>query len=160
MDHTTQDILAITEVIQQIARAYDLKRHRELLPQVMEPDARQKYYILGQFVDMSMPEGMETLLTYHDVCYACQHLVAPPAVELNGDLAKTTSPVHAVHVQIRDDGSRNNWILGAYYHDTIVRRGSTWRLQERTCMVTYESGEFLTSGVRRYPTLPDYTQNP
>ena len=36
-----QDELAITRTIQLVARAYDHKRHRELLPQVFEENARQ-----------------------------------------------------------------------------------------------------------------------
>ena len=48
------DLLAITRTIQQIARAYDLKRHDEILPQVFEPGAKQHYYLMGHFVDFGM----------------------------------------------------------------------------------------------------------
>jgi hypothetical protein len=93
---------------------------------------------------------------YHSRCYATQHLVAPPTIEFEGDdVARTESPVHAVHVQVRHDGTRANWLLGAYYHDVLVRDGRDWRIRERIARVTYENGTFLED-VRLFPTLADY----
>lgn len=155
-DARAQDQLAITHSIQQVARAYDQKRHRELLPQVFVENARQHYYLLGRFIDFSLPGGIDLLVYYHARCYATQHLVAPPVIEFEGsDVARSESPVHAVHVQIRLDGSRANWILGGYYHDVLQREGSVWRIREREARVTYESGSFLEE-VRLFPTLADY----
>ena len=34
-----------------VARAYDQKRHRELLPRLFVEKAKQHYYLMGQFVD-------------------------------------------------------------------------------------------------------------
>ena len=154
-DPRLEDHLAITRLIQQIARAYDHKRHHELLPQIFEENAKQHYYIVTRFVDFSMPGGIDLVKAYHDRCYATQHVVSPPVIEFEGDTARSTSAVHAVHVQIRHDGSRNNWVLGGYYHDVLVRHSSGWRIKERVAMATYETGEFLQD-VRCFPTLPDY----
>lgn len=158
-DPRLQDQLAITHTIQQIARAYDLKRHEEILPQVFEPDARQHYYLMGQFVDFSMPGGIAAVKRYHDRCYATQHVVSPPVIEFDGDLARTTSAVHAIHVQIRHDGTSQSWILGGYYHDVLARHGDGWRIRERVAKATHESGEFLDD-VRLFPTLPSYEERP
>jgi hypothetical protein len=154
-DARLSDHLAITRTIQQIARAYDLKRHDELLPQAFEPDAKQHYYFLGKFVDFSMPGGIALVKHYHDRCWATQHVVSPPVIDFAGDLARTTSAVHAIHVQVRHDGTRQSWILGGYYHDVLARHGDTWRIRERVAKATHESGEFLDD-VRLFPTLPSY----
>lgn len=151
------DELAITRAIQLIARAYDHKRHRELLPKVFEPNARQHYYLMGQFVEFSMPGGIEVAMSYHAKCYATQHLVSPPDIEFaaDGQSARTTSAVHAVHVQILQDGTRANWILGGYYHDWLVRHPEGWRIHERTAIATYEEGRFHEDA-KVFPVLADY----
>lgn len=157
-DARVADQLAITRAIQLVARAYDHKRHDPLILEVFEHDAKQHYYLMGQFLDFSMPAGVAIVKGYHDRCYATQHLVSPPVIEFDGDLARTTSAVHAVHIQIRDDGTRSTWILGGYYHDVLARYGQTWRIRERIARATHEIGTFLAEGVRLYPTLPDYAE--
>ncbi|TDU32702.1 SnoaL-like protein [Panacagrimonas perspica] len=153
-----EDELAITRTIQLVARAYDHKRHRELLPRAFEENARQHYYLLGQFVEFSMPAGVDVAMSYHERCYATQHLVSPPVIEsFDGDVARTTSTVHAVHVQILKDGTRANWILGGYYHDTLVRHPEGWRIRERTAVGTYEEGRFHEDA-QAFAQLPDYTR--
>lgn len=154
-----EDELAITRTIQLVARAYDHKRHRELLPKVFEQNARQHYYLLGQFVEFSMPGGIDVAMSYHERCYATQHLVSPPVIEFesDGDVAHATSTVHAVHVQILQDGTRANWILGGYYHDLLVRHPDGWRIRERTAIGTYEEGQFFEDA-QVFPTLADYTK--
>ncbi len=156
-DTRLSDQLEITRVIQQIARAYDLKRHDEILPQVFEAGAKQHYYLMGHFVDFSMPGGIALLKHYHDRCYATQHVVSPPVIDFDGELARTTSAVHAIHVQVRHDGTQQSWILGGYYHDILARQGGVWRIRERVAKGTHESGEFLED-VRLFPTLPSYEE--
>ena len=151
-----EDELAITRTIQLVARAYDHKRHRELLPKLFEENARQHYYLLGQFVEFSLPGGVEVAINFHERCYATQHLVSPPVIEWDGpDTARTTSTVHAVHVQVLQDGTRANWILGGYYHDTLKRHPEGWRIHERTAFGTYEEGTFHENA-RVFPEFADY----
>ena len=154
-----EDELAIARTIQLVARAYDHKRHRELLPKVFEEKARQHYYLLGQFVEFSMPDGVEVARAYHERCYATQHVVSQPVIEFDadGNTARTTSTVHAVHVQVLKDGTRANWILGGYYHDTLARHPEGWRIRERTAFGTYEEGRFHEDA-QVFPELVDYTR--
>ena len=63
---------------------------------------------------------------------------------------------HAVHVQVRDDGSRSNWLIAATYHDELVRTPKGWRIRARTVPCGYVVGDFLEAGVRKYPTLPSF----
>ena len=103
-----------------------------------------------------MPGGIEVAMSYHDRCYATQHLVSPPVIEFDSEVqARTTSTVHAVHVQILKDGTRSNWILGGYYHDLLVRHPSGWRIRERTAYGTYEEGRFHEDA-QVFPVLVDY----
>ena len=156
-DTRIEDTLAITRTIQLVARAYDHKRHRELLPTLYVEKARQHYWLLGHFIDFSFPEGIDRLVHYHERCWATQHLVASPTIEFEGsDLARVESPVHAVHVQVHHDGRRTNWLLGGYYLDVMLRQSDgSWVIREREAHVTYESGEFVED-VRLFPTLADY----
>jgi len=153
---TTEDRLAIVHVIQQVARAFDEKMHDELLPRSFDEKATILYRLRGKLIDFSMPGGTERFKHFHDRCYWTQHLVSPHIVEVDGDKARASTPVHAVHVQIREDGSRNHWLIAAVYHDELVRRPEGWRIRARTVPCPYVEGDFLDNGVRLFPTLPAY----
>ena len=151
-----EDVQAITHVIQQVARAFDEKMHDELLPKSFAKDARILYRLRGNLIDFSMPGGTALFKHFHDRCFWTQHLVSPHITELAGDKARASTPVHAVHVQIRNDGSRSNWLIAAVYHDELVRGAEGWRIQTRTVPCPYVEGDFLESGVKLFPTLPSY----
>lgn len=151
-----QDHIAIVHVIQQVARGFDEKRHDELLPQAFTADARILYYLRGQLIDFSLPAGLPMFKHYHERCWWTQHLVSPHVLAIDGDSARATTPVHAVHVQIREDGSRSNWLIGATYNDELVRTPAGWRIRSRSVPCGYVEGDFLESGVRLFPTLPAY----
>ena len=84
-----------------------------------------------------------------------KHHVSPHVVSIDGDTAKASTPVHAVHLQIRNDNSHNHWVIAAVYHDELVRTGEGWRIKQRRAMCPYVEGDFLIEGVRLFPTLPD-----
>ena len=153
---STEDRLAIIHVIQQVARAFDEKMHDALLPKCFDEQARILYRLRGRLLDFSMPVGISRFKHFHDRCYWTQHLVSPHIVEIDGDQARASTPVHAVHVQIRDDGTRSNWLIAAVYHDQLARGPSGWRIRERTVPCPYVEGDFLENGVRLFPTLPSY----
>ena len=151
-----EDHIAITHVIQQVARAFDEKLHDTLLPKSFAENARILYRLRGNLIDFSMPAGLARFKYYHDRCYWTQHLVSPHIVEIDGDTARASTPVHAVHVQIREDGSRSHWLIGAIYHDELVRMPEGWRIRNRTVPCPYVEGDFLEGGVRMFPTLPSF----
>ena len=150
-----EDELAIVRVIQQVARAFDEKLHDELLPRVFDERAAILYRLRGRRIDFSMPDGLAKFKYFHDRCYWTQHLVSPHVVSIDGDSARASTPVHAVHLQIRDDGSHNHWVIAAVYHDELVRRPEGWRIARRKALCPYVEGDFLVDGVRLYPKLPD-----
>lgn len=149
------DQLAIMHTIQEVARAFDEKLHDALLPKVFTDKASILYRLRGKRIDMSMPDGLEVFKFFHVGCYWTQHLVSPHVLSIDGDRAKARTPVHALHLQIRDDGSHNHWVIGAVYHDELVRQGGMWRIDKRLALCPYVEGDYLTEGVRKYPTLPD-----
>lgn len=150
---SAQDHADIARTILLVANAFDQKRHDELLPRLFDDNAQILYYLDGRVIDFSMPGGTALFKHYHDHCYWTQHLVSPTVIEVAGDVVRTASPVHAVHVQLREDGSRNDWLIGASYNDELVRRPDGWRIRKRIVPCPYVVGTFLDSGVQTFPTL-------
>ena len=153
---TAEDKLAITHTIQEVARAFDEKLHHEILPQVFTDDAIVLYRLRGQRLDFSMPDGPGRVKSFHDLCYWTQHLVSPHVISINGDQATGRTAVHALHLQIRNDGTHNQWVIGATYHDELVRQQSGWRIAKRVALCPYVEGDFLSEGVKSFPELPDF----
>ena len=151
----TQDQLAIARTIHEVARAFDEKLHHELLPKGFSDDASVLYRLRGRRIDFSMPDGPSKVKYFHDLCYWTQHLVSPHVISIDGDRASARTNVHALHLQIRDDGSHNQWVIGAVYHDELVRQNERWRIAKRLALCPYVEGDFLTDGVRSFPNLPD-----
>jgi hypothetical protein len=101
-----------------------------------------------------MPGGIALFKQFHERCYWTQHLVSAPVIDLAGDSARAVSQVHAIHVQIRADGSRNVWKVGASYHDTLVRTPGGWRIAVRRVPCPYDDGAFENDGVQIFPEAP------
>jgi hypothetical protein len=154
--HALTDRLAIADVIRQVARAFDEKMHDTLLPQSFTADATIHYRLRGELVDVSMPGGIAAFKFCHDRCYWTQHLVSPYILEVVGDTARASTPVHAIHIQIRDDGTRSRWVIGATYHDELIRTPAGWRIATRIVPCPHVEGDFLENGVRMFPVLPAY----
>ena len=150
-----EDEAAIAHTIRQVARAFDEKLHDELLPKAFDDNASILYRLRGARIDFSLPAGLPKFKYFHDRCYWTQHHVSPHVVSIDGDTARASTPVHAVHLQIREDGSHNHWVIAAVYHDELVRTGDMWRIRKRKALCPYVEGDFLVEGVRLYPTLPD-----
>src|SRR5205823_4576544 len=72
----------------------------------------------------------------------------------HGRSARASSRLTATHVQIRDDGSRNVWIVSGVYEDEFVREARGWRIRKRVTIAPYEEGEFLADGVREFASPP------
>lgn len=152
---TLNDHIAIAHAIQEVARAFDEKLHSDLLPKIFAEDASILYRLRGQRIDFSMPNGPGKFKYFHDLCYWTQHLVSPHVLSIDGDSARARTPVHALHLQIRNDGSHNQWVIGAVYHDDLVRSSGQWQIKKRVALCPYVEGDLLTEGVKSFSTLPD-----
>lgn len=154
-DWPLQDVLGISHSIREVARAFDEKRHDEILPKVFADQASILYRLRGNRIDFSMPDGLPQFKYFHDRCYWTQHHVSPQVISIDGDRATASTPVHAVHLQVREDGSHNHWVIAAVYHDELIKQGDLWRIATRKALCPYVEGDFLEQGVRLYPALPD-----
>jgi hypothetical protein len=69
---------------------------------------------------------------------ATQHVLAPPRIELDGDVAHVETYCTAHHVYPESDpGGERDSIMGLRYLDRFERRGGVWRLAKRTCVWDY-----------------------
>jgi SnoaL-like domain len=153
---TTQEIadhVQITQVIQRYGKAIDEKRF-DLLATLFTPDAQLVYLVGKQLIECRMEEAQGVFKSFLTKCYWTSHLISDPVIEFRHDGAHTSSRVSATHIQIRDDGSRNVWIVSGSYEDEFTRDASGWRIRKRVTIAPHEQGSFLAGGVREFRSPP------
>ena len=67
-----------------------------------------------------------------------QHLVGNHQVVVTGDTATHRCQLHAQHVKTGTEGG-DNFIIGGYYDDILVRTTNGWRIQHRIMQPTCRS---------------------
>ena len=147
------DHLEIIQVIQRYAKALD-EKHFALLGTVFTKDAQLVYLIGQQLLEFPMQDAEKTFKAFLLKCYWTSHLISDPVIELQGDSAHASSRVTATHMQIREDGSRNIWIVSGAYNDELIREAEGWRIRKRVTNAPYEQGNFLADGVREFDVAP------
>jgi hypothetical protein len=135
------DHLEIIQVIQRCAKALDEKRF-DLLQTVFTDDA--------QLVSLIGEQRIESSWAFLTKCSWTSHLVSDPVIELQRDSAHASSRVTVTHIQLREDGSRNIWIVSGSYEDELVREAEGWRIRKRVTNFPCEQGAFLAEGVREF----------
>ena len=130
------DHLEINQVIQRYGKALDEKRF-DLLKTVFTQDAQLIYLLGEQLFKFPMEEAVKLFKSFLTKCYWTCHLISNPVIELGGDSAYCTSRVTATHNQIREDGSRNVWIVSGAYEDEFVRESDGWRIRNRVANAPY-----------------------
>jgi|SRR5215510_2305689 len=69
---------------------------------------------------------------------ATQHVLSPPRIELDGDVAHAETYCTAHHVYpASDPGGERDSIMGLRYLDRFERRGGVWRIASRRCVWDY-----------------------
>jgi hypothetical protein len=147
------DHLEIIQVIQRYGKALDEKRF-DLLRTVFTEDAQLVYLLGKQLIEFPMQEADKLFKAFLTKCYWSSHLISNPVIELQRDRAHASSRVTATHIQIREDGSRNIWIVSGAYEDELVREAEGWRIRKRVTNAPYEQGAFLAEGVREFQVAP------
>jgi ketosteroid isomerase-like protein len=85
---------------------------------------------------------------------ATQHLLSPPRIELDGDVAHAETYCTAHHVYAPDDpGGERDSIIGLRYVDRFERRGGQWRIARRRCVFDYS---YIVAVVERWPFGPGF----
>ena len=147
------DHVQIIQVVQRYAKAVDEKRF-DVLATLFTEDAELVYLIGEQLIERSVKEAESTFKAFLTRCFWTSHLVSDPAVDLQGDRAHASSRLTATHIQVRDDGSRNVWIVSGAYEDDFVRDARGWRIRKRVTIAPHEQGVFLSEGVREFHSPP------
>ncbi len=147
------DTLEITEVIQRYGKALDEKKF-DLLDKVFTKDAKLAYLLGEDLYKFTMENGVEFYKSFLFKCYWTCHLISSPLIDFRGDSACSSSRVTATHIQIRENGSRNIWIVSGAYQDELVRESGGWRISKRVANAPYVEGSFLTDGVREFQEAP------
>jgi 3-phenylpropionate/cinnamic acid dioxygenase small subunit len=143
------DQMEIIQVIQRYAGALD-KKDFVLLRNVFTADA-QLIYVMGEVrVECSMLQADDFFKPRLVKCCWTSHLVSNPLIQLQGDRAHASSRFTATHMQIRDDGSPNTWIVSGHYEDELMREPEGWRIRKRVTNAPYEEGILLTEGGREF----------
>jgi hypothetical protein len=85
---------------------------------------------------------------------ATQHVVGPPRIELEGDVAHCETYCTAHHVTPADDpaGERDS-VMGLRYLDRFERRGGLWRIARRTCVWDYT---YIVVVGEKWPLGPEF----
>lgn len=152
MEQHEHDTLAIAHNYAIYARAIDEKRY-DLLSQVFRDDAALDYTVSGHHFTCTGGEAAASFGAFLEYCYWTNHVIAHPMIELDGDRAWATARVVATHIQHREDGSASRWLVRGSYHDHFVRDTAGWRIASRRCVCLDNEGDFLDTGVKRYPAL-------
>jgi hypothetical protein len=70
---------------------------------------------------------------------ATQHIITNHTHDIRGDVAHSTSYLHAQHV-FRNEFSTDQWIVAGYYTYTMKRTSSGWKISKYSLTVTWGNG--------------------
>lgn len=152
------DYLEIYQLIQRYGKALDEKRY-DLLKTVFTPDAELVYLLGEELIKLLMSESDNLFKRFLTKCYWTSHLISNPVLDIRGDTAESRSHVTATHIQVRNDGSQNIWIVSGAYEDELLRASEGWRIKKRIANAPYVEGEFLGQGVREYTAYPSVDES-
>jgi hypothetical protein len=159
--YNTQNIsnyLEINQLIQRYGKALDEKKY-DLLKTVFAPDAELVYLLGEHLIKLPISESDNLFKKFLTKCYWTSHLISNPVLDIRGDTAESRSHVTATHIQVKEDGSQNIWIVSGAYEDELVRLSEGWRIKKRIANAPYVEGEFLMEGVREYATYPSVDES-
>ncbi|MGE0860726.1 MAG: nuclear transport factor 2 family protein [Gammaproteobacteria bacterium] len=147
------DLIDITHLYALYAQALDEKRFA-LLARVFTADAVLHYEVAGHQFDTRGAEAGGVIKGFLDRCYWTNHVIAHPAIALDGDRAHASARVIATHLQRLPEGTMTRWEVRGSYHDRLQRTAEGWRITRRHCVCVDVEGEFLEEGVELFPEVP------
>lgn len=144
MDPTLQrlaDEAAIVDLTIAYCWALDTKRFGDL-EAVFTPDATGDY----GFVKVSGVREFEDLVRASlDHLDVSQHIVGSHQVNVDGDEATARCHLQAQHTRRGTDGG-DNYVIGGYYEDQLVRTEDGWRIAHRALTMTWNEGNRAVIG--------------
>jgi hypothetical protein len=135
------DISEIVNVLNLYAIAVDTLQW-DLFDRVFTPDARLDY--LSRVWD-DLTEFKKHFAAVHAPLDSSQHMVTNHQVVVNGDRANALSYARARLIRSMPEGGGNQWEIGAWYDDVLVRTPRGWRIKSRTCRGNWWDGNIRVS---------------
>jgi len=142
-----QDQMEISRLLYRYARAID-SRELDGLRSIFTEDAVIHYDLEGG-TKLPVGEMIDWLRTNLRIFRATQHAISAPLVEIDGDRARSTCYLTAVHQQVAVDGCRTVFYDHGIYSDELVRSADGWRIRTRRLNRILMHGDF---------TMPDQTK--
>jgi 3-phenylpropionate/cinnamic acid dioxygenase small subunit len=136
------DRLAITDALYRYATALD-NRDWDLLGEVFAPDAVYTIGLHGEFTGPgAIGEKIASLIGGYE---ATQHLITNPVIELDGDTARATCYLRAMHYLPDQRTGGNTYEMGGTYSDDLIRTADGWRITRRVLNVAWRDGNAAIS---------------
>lgn len=136
------DHLEIQKVINLYASSID-KHHWSALEGVFTDDAVANFIGIGVFEGrQAITDLIASVLTQ---CSVTQHLLGNFNIDVDGDTAKATCYLSALHVGLGDYAAETLTVWGEY-SDELVRTADGWRITHRTLTSQYASGDIGLNG--------------
>ena len=147
------DHIEISQLLQRYFRALDSKDY-ELLDTVFLADA-VLHYELGQGAPVPYREMVKAFREFNERFCFTQHIMGQPLIELEGNTARSTVNLRALHVQVKLDGQNVTWVVYGFYRDVHVRTTEGWRIKERYFRgIHFEGALMPPDHVKRFPKSP------
>jgi 3-phenylpropionate/cinnamic acid dioxygenase small subunit len=144
------DQIEVTQVLNRYFRAIDTKDW-DLLDTVFTRDAKVRYTTPSE-IETTYAKMKPILAMFTDTFFFTQHSAGQIAVEVDGDVARSSNNLHAIHVQETREGEQNTWIVYGDYSDKLVRTPDGWRIAERSFRGSHTEGELLPADrVKSFP---------
>ena len=148
-----EDRLEIQQVLQRYFEALDEKDYG-LLDTVFAAGACL-VYDMGKPVEERYPDMLESFRSFNSRFRCTQHLMGHPRIELDGDRARATTAVRALHVQEPLAGGSCSWAVYGSYRDEFERGSGGWRIRKRHFRAMHTEGTLLPADrVRGYERPP------
>ncbi len=123
------DYIEIDQLQQRYFRSMDTWDY-DLLETVFAPDAVVRYDAL-QGADTTYPEMIPRFRDFNRHFSFMQHMGGQLLIELDGDRARSSHAMRAIHIQTPHEGEENRWVIYGQYRDRLVRTPDGWRIEER-----------------------------
>lgn len=131
---------AITRKVFEYAYGIDT-RDWELYRSIFADDIRMDFssYSGAAARSMSADDWVANVKILFTGLDATQHSMSNPLVDLDGERARCRMYMQAEHFLITDQGS-NDYALGGYYDDQLVRTAGEWKITAVTLNVLWHRG--------------------
>jgi hypothetical protein len=145
------DHVEITQLLYRYGRAIDA-RDLTMFDTIFAPDAVVDYAVPGGTA-LPLPAMTAWLRESLAIFRATQHAMSSPVIELDGDRARASTYVTAVHVQVAVGGEESRAVLYGVYTDELARGPDGWRITRRRLDARIVDGAFLAPDQARRFTV-------